>query len=67
MHCLIETCEKIINGGSQPRSLIPQAPLPPPPPSRRVVPSEHEAIILTPLIIVPSEREGMIRNVVDIC
>ncbi|KAI3830971.1 hypothetical protein MKX03_010269 [Papaver bracteatum] len=66
-HCLIETCEKIVNGGSQPRSLIPQAPAPPPPPSSRVVPSEHEAIILTPSIIVLSEREGMIRNVADIC
>ncbi|KAI3921906.1 hypothetical protein MKX01_005595 [Papaver californicum] len=65
-HCLIETCEKIINGGNQPRSLIPQAPAPPPP-SSRVVLSEHEGIIPTPSPIVPSEREGMTRNVADIC
>ncbi|KAI3947887.1 hypothetical protein MKX01_034552 [Papaver californicum] len=56
-HCLIETCEKILNG----------APAPPPPPPSRMVLSEHEGIILTPSPIVPSEREAMIRNVADIC
>ncbi|XP_026396950.1 RING-H2 finger protein ATL78-like [Papaver somniferum] len=41
-HCLIETCEKIINGGSsQPRPLIP---LPQPPHSSTIVPLEHEGI-----------------------
>ncbi|RZC67530.1 hypothetical protein C5167_011218 [Papaver somniferum] len=37
-HCLIETCEKIINGGGQSPSLTPQAP---PPPSTTVL-LEHE-------------------------
>ncbi|XP_026450587.1 RING-H2 finger protein ATL78-like [Papaver somniferum] len=42
-HCLIETCEKIINGGSsQPRSLIP---LSQPPHSSTIVPLEHEGIV----------------------
>ncbi|KAI3958288.1 hypothetical protein MKW92_006730 [Papaver armeniacum] len=42
-HCLMETCEKIINAGSsQPRSLIS---LSQPPPPSTIVPLEHEGII----------------------
>ncbi|KAI3947888.1 hypothetical protein MKX01_034553 [Papaver californicum] len=41
-HCLIEKCEKIIHGGSQPRSLIP---LSQPPPPSTIVPLEHEGVI----------------------
>ncbi|KAI3926646.1 hypothetical protein MKW98_014293 [Papaver atlanticum] len=64
-HCLIETCEKIINGGSQPRSLIPQAPLPPPPST--TVPLEHERATPPSSSIVPLEQEGVIRNAAGIC
>ncbi|KAI3953551.1 hypothetical protein MKX01_016290 [Papaver californicum] len=60
-HCLIETCEKIINGECQSRSLIPQAP-----PST-IVPLEHERITPPSSSIVPLEHEGLIRNAVNIC
>ncbi|KAI3955598.1 hypothetical protein MKW92_044915 [Papaver armeniacum] len=67
-HCLIETCEKIIDGGSQPRSIIPQAPPPPPPPpSTTTVPLEHERATPPSSSIVPLEDEGLTRNAVDIC
>ncbi|KAI3830969.1 hypothetical protein MKX03_010267 [Papaver bracteatum] len=68
-HCLIETCEKIINGGSQSRSTLNPQASPPPLPSlpSTVVPQEHERITPPSSSIVPLEHEGFMRNAVEIC